>query len=1057
MLLKDIPSILTNLKISQTSAIQTLHKLIFEIQGDRNNRKRLREFAGFPFKSGSDEYNAKLTYIKTNFTLSDLVVICNILCIDYKGANDEIISRLCDHLINIEKLEVNGRGEDSEDEDSEDDDDGKEERRPQPDDVNSVTTHDNENTNQGRLVQGGNEAAIMATGPASFPINFRDVGDAVRKFSGDDDYPVQKWLDDVESLAVLVNWSGLHTFIYAKRQLIGLAKLFIESQKSISTWKDLRKALLNEFGERISSAQLHRALTERKMRKNETMQEYYLHMRELASRGSVEETAVIQYIVDGIYDDVNNKVFLYAAKDFQELKEKLRIYSDVREKRGMHQQKTKQYLDPTKTRSDRTVETKTNTRCYNCGIMGHRSINCPNKKDGVKCFRCNGFGHKSFECKNAATRNVGTKSTEENTQPRRVNLISCSVPYSKKLLIDNKEAMALIDTGSKINVLKEGFLENVKRNTVRNQSITLSGFGNSKIQTLGIIDCNIIIDNEEFSAAMHIVSDEFMDTDAIIGQDLLSQVRLIMDGNSISITRSNEQTYPDVMAIDVTPETTLNIGVNATVNQRKEIEELVFGYHPEKTKKTNVEMKIITTDDIPIYHTPRRLPFAERKIVERQVDEWLENNVIEPCASDYSSQVVLVKKKDGSSRICIDYRAINRKILKDRYPLPLIEDQLDKLQEARVFSTLDLKNGFFHVDVEPSSKRYTSFVTDSGQYQFNKVPFGLCTSPSIFQRYINDVFRALMKNGIVLPYMDDLIIPAADECEALERLKTVLSIASEYGLEVNFKKCEFLHRRVEFLGHIIEEGRIHPSPDKFKAVLHFPLPTTQKQLQSFLGLTGYFRKFIPHYSIIARPLSDLLKKNTNFRFTAVEQDAFEKLKQLLSQKPVLQIFRQGRLTELHTDASQDGYGAVLMQKSDEDGLLHPVHYMSRKTSEAERKFSSYELEVLAIVEALRKFRVYLLGSKFKIVTDCAAFTQTMRKKELSTRIARWALYLEDYNYDIEHRAGSAIRHVDALSRNPVLTIEMNDDVSIKIRRAQENDEEICTIKRVLATTPEYDG
>ncbi|KAK9694740.1 Retrotransposon gag protein [Popillia japonica] len=406
--------------------------------GDRNNRKRLREFAGFPFKSGSDEYNAKLTYIKTNFTLSDLVVICNILCIDYKGANDEIISRLCDHLINIEKLEVNGRGEDSEDED----------------DVNSVTTHDNENTNQGRLVQGGNEAAIMATGPASFPINFRDVGDAVRKFSGDDDYPVQKWLDDVESLAVLVNWSGLHTFIYAKRQLIGLAKLFIESEKSISTWKDLRKALLNEFGERISSAQLHRALTERKMRKNETMQEYYLHMRELASRGSVEE----------------------------------------------------------------------------------------------------------------------------------------------------------------------------------------------------------------------------------------------------SITRSNEQTYPDVMAIDVTPETTLNIGVNATANQRKEIEELVFGYHPEKTKKTNVEMKIITTDDIPIYHTPRfgyhpektkktnvemkiittddipiyhtprrfgyhpektkktnvemkiittddipiyhtprRLPFAERKIVERQVDEWLENNVIAPCASDYSN------------------------------------------------------------------------------------------------------------------------------------------------------------------------------------------------------------------------------------------------------------------------------------------------------------------------------------------------------------------------------------------------------------------------------------
>ncbi|GFW85302.1 retrovirus-related Pol polyprotein from transposon 17.6 [Trichonephila clavipes] len=273
--------------------------------------------------------------------------------------------------------------------------------------------------------------------------------------------------------------------------------------------------------------------------------------------------------------------------------------------------------------------------------------------------------------------------------------------------------------------------------------------------------------------------------------------------------------------------------------------------------------------------SPRRLSCSEKLQVNDQIDDWLQQGIIRESCSDYCSPIVLCKKKDGNLRICIDYRKINSKTDKDRYPLPLIEEVLDQLQSGNFFSIIDLKNGFFHVEMEESSKKFTSFVTHNGQYEFNKVPFGLCNSPSVFQRFINHVFRDLLKEGIVIIYMDDIIIPSSDELDGLNRLTRVLKTASEYGLELNLKKCNFLKSKIEFLGHIIEKGTIKPSLDKTKAVQNFPEPKNVKQVQSFLGLSGYFRKFIQNYSIIAKPLSDLLRDNAVFHFGTEQQLAFQ--------------------------------------------------------------------------------------------------------------------------------------------------------------------------------------
>lgn len=477
-------------------------------------------------------------------------------------------------------------------------------------------------------------------------------------------------------------------------------------------------------------------------------------------------------------------------------------------------------------------------------------------------------------------------------------------------------------------------------------------------------------------------------------------------------------------------------------------------YSPNPNYTGKVKTKIILKDDTPIYENPRRLSVKEKTIVENQIDEWLKDKVIEPSCSEFASCVVLVKKKDDSTRLCIDFRKINKKMIRDRFPFPLIEDQIDQLQGAIIFSTIDLKNSFFHVPVEVDSRRFTSFVTHNGQWQFRKTPFGLANSGSNFVRFVTDVFRELVNQKVVLIYMDDLIIPSLSEEEGLKKLEIVLKTAANHGLIINWKKCQFLQRKVKYLGYIIEDGKVRISTDKILAIKNFPAMKNAKQIQCFLGLTGYFRKFIPNYAIIAKPLSDLLKDGVVFRIGPLQNSAIELLKKALAEDPVLKIYDPNLKTELHTYASKYGYGAVMLQVNEEDSKLHPIYYMSKKTTPAEENYSSYELEVLAIINAVKKFRVYLLGIPFKIITDCSAFQKTMEKRELITRVARWALALEEYEFVVEHRAGTRMRHADALSRFPIMTI--TSGLIPRLEAAQCDDDRIVAIRKIIEKEPYQD-
>lgn len=456
-------------------------------------------------------------------------------------------------------------------------------------------------------------------------------------------------------------------------------------------------------------------------------------------------------------------------------------------------------------------------------------------------------------------------------------------------------------------------------------------------------------------------------------------------------------------------------------------------------------MQIRLTSDVPFYCSPRRLSYYEKEEVTKILDELLNKDIIRPSDSPYASPIVLVKKKTGELRMCVDYRGLNKIMVRDNYPLPLIEDCLDYLEGKSCFSILDLKNGFHQVNMAPDSIKYTSFVTPQGQFEYVKMPFGLKNGPSVFQRFINNALRDLIRNNKIIVYLDDILIATKTVEEHLVILKELFKRLVSNRLEVKLSKCKFLYRSIDYLGYNASSQGIRPNDFHINTIKNYPMPRNFKELQSCMGLLSYFRKFVPNFSRLAIPLLNILKKDKmSFKLDRDCETAFYTLKEKIVSGPVLAIYNPKRETELHTDASQDGFGSIL-QKQD-DKKLHPVSYYSKGTTQAEKNYHSFELETLAIVYSVRRFHVYLQGIKFKIVTDCNALAQTLAKKNVNTRIARWALELENYDFTIEHRKGLSMGHVDALSRTiPVFTVT-SDEIDLHIQATQSRDRMIVELR-----------
>lgn len=459
----------------------------------------------------------------------------------------------------------------------------------------------------------------------------------------------------------------------------------------------------------------------------------------------------------------------------------------------------------------------------------------------------------------------------------------------------------------------------------------------------------------------------------------------------------------------------------------------IFYLEGDKLSYTNAIMhEIPMTSCSPVNTKTYRYPEVHKEEVNKQINKMLEDEIIQPSTSPWNSPVWVVPKKPDASgkkkwRIVIDYRKVNELSIGDSFPLPNITDILDQLGHSKYFTTIDLTSGFHQIQMAPQDAEKTAFSTPMGHYQFNRMPFGLRNAPATFQRLMNTVLTGI-QNIKCFVYLDDIVVFSDNLENHNKRLIEVFQRLSEYNLKIQPDKCEFLRKEVMYLGHLITDEGVKPDANKVKAVREFPVPKSPKDIKSFLGLAGYYRRFIPNFSNITKPLTKLLKKDICFAWTSLQQDAFEKLKDVLCSEPLLQYPDFSRTFYLTTDASQYAIGSVLSQGDPPNDL--PVSYASRTLNRAESNYSATERELLAIVWSVKHFRPYLYGRKFTILTDNKPLIWLFNVKDPSSRLVRWRLLLEEYDYEIHYKPGKSNYVADALSRNPVQTSFEQDELQI---------------------------
>ena len=475
------------------------------------------------------------------------------------------------------------------------------------------------------------------------------------------------------------------------------------------------------------------------------------------------------------------------------------------------------------------------------------------------------------------------------------------------------------------------------------------------------------------------------------------------------------------------------------------------GISPVREVELSIKILLGTS---PTSRAPYRMAPTELKELKIQLQELLDKGFIRPSVSPWGAPVLFVKKKDGTLRMCIDYRQINKVTVKNKYPLPRIEDLFDQLKGAGVFSKIDLRSGYYQLRVKDVDVPKTAFRTRYGHYEFLVMPFGLTNAPAAFMDLMNKVFRPYLDQFVVV-FIDDILVYSKDEQEHEQHLKIVLLTLRDKKLYAKLSKCDFWLKEISFLGHIMSAEGIRVDPVKIEAVVNWKPPRNFTEVRSFLGLAGYYRRVVKGFSIIASPLTKLLRKGVMFEWSDKCQNSFEQLKDMLVEAPVLTQPTSGKEYTLYSDASGIGLRCVLMQNE------KVVAYASRQLKLHELNYPTHDLELAAVVFALKIWRHYLYGEKCRIYTDHKSLKYLLMRKELNLGQRRWLELFKDYDCIIDYHPGKANVVADALSRKAMAALSFQpsewrlaDDGAIlaqlkaqpvlkqMIRDAQKNDEEM---------------
>lgn len=845
-----------------------------------------------------------------------------------------------------------------------------------------------------------------------------------------------QFIKRVEVLKLAYGWDDRSLVFAIQQKMCGPAKYWIDSLQTVfQSWQQFVETFLADFPHVENIADIHVKMSTTLRHQNESPQDYYFKMLSLGRNGSLPESAICRHIINGINDPNLKRIISKEYASCSSLLRDINCYcsyntvSAAAENKQSREPYVTSNASKTKTTSAENVFAINNTakknvssntsanivnnnnslknvKCYNCFCFGHYSKNCPQPQRKERCEICKRTTHKTNDC---PLKKVDNQNNVANVNKVKMQTPSPTIDLTKRVKVNGVESIAFVDSGSCICLIRETFALNIGK--AIDCFFTLDGFAGGQYVCKNKIRVSLEIDETIFDVEMFIVNDDLLKENVYIGSDVVCRngYKSIIENGEFQIHSIEAENQ------SIKVELSTNVELERVLEDHGDC----FAESVADLGRCNVlKMKIQLATDVPVSTKPYRMPFAKRAAVNNIVQELLESNIIRESESPYASGVVLVEKKNKEQRLCIDYRMLNKITMKTPFPMPIMDELIAQLAGNRYFSTLDLRMGYHQIEIDESSKQFTAFVTIDGHYEFNRMPFGLVNAPAVFQNVMNRVAKQ-MNPGEVVVYLDDVIIVSKTIEEGIDRLSRFLKILRKTGLTLRRDKCKFLSEEISFLGYNISAQGIMPG-DKVNAIKEFKIPKSVTEVRRFLGLTGFFRKFVKDYSLISRPLTKLLRKaNENvFEWGEQQQYSFNQLVKTLCEKPVLAIYDVNCQHEVHTDASSLGLAGVLLQ-ADENQKWHPVFYFSRHCTDAESKYHSYELEVLAVVETLERFRVYLLGKSFRVLTDCSAISKLKANKELIPRVARWFLKMMEYDCEFIHRESSRMAHVDALSRSPV--------------------------------------
>lgn len=601
------------------------------------------------------------------------------------------------------------------------------------------------------------------------------------------------------------------------------------------------------------------------------------------------------------------------------------------------------------------------------------------------------------------------------------------------LTIDDKRIDCLLDTGAGTSIIDQNIFPKSRFKTLQFpiELKTLTGKEFIKSEIITKVPSEF---HETATMSWKVMDLSNKNFKALLGQNILkplgAKVDLLNDQLEINnevIKFKNCCPYKEIHQLEVVQLNHVDLierlkTEHMNSEELKYLKQIVYKnqdlFFKEGDKLTNVkEIKhqIITKESRPIYSRIYRFPKIHEEEVDKQVKEMLEQNIIQPSNSPYNSPIWVVPKKVDNSgeqkwRIVIDYRKLNDITIDDKFPIPNIESIFDKLGRAQYFTTLDLAKGFHQILVDEKDRPKTAFSTPHGHFEFVRMPFGLKNAPATFQRMINYALRDHINKTCVV-YLDDILIFSTSLQEHINSINEIFDKLRIYNLKIQIDKCNFFAKETEYLGHVLTNSGIKPNGKKVEAIRNLKLPTTRKQIKSFLGITGYYRKFIRDYAKVAQPMTKFLKKDSKVNVNDQSyKESFEKLKNLITNYPILKYPDFKKKFVLTTDASNFAIGAVLSQ----DG--HPVSYASRTLNNHETKYSAIEKELLAIIWGTKYYRPYLLNGKFTIRTDHQPLTWLNSLKEPNAKLQRWRIRLNEYDFDIEYVKGKDNKVADFLSR-----------------------------------------